>query len=131
MGRQGDARVRHAIRDPLHRSLAQALAVRLIETASDSSSPSNVRSAHKLSARQMRILTDYIEGNLDQKLSLADLAEIAGVGRHRHPGVPTGAGRKQWHGTIAAAAVLATVVGACSLLLPLQAQGINDVGGYH
>lgn len=38
------------------------------------------RSDHKLSPRQLRILTDYIEDNLDQKLALADLAKIAGIG---------------------------------------------------
>jgi AraC family transcriptional regulator len=67
--------------DPLYIDLlAQALAVRLIETASNSSPQPESRSTPKLSARQLRILTDHIENNLGQKLPLADLAEVAGVG---------------------------------------------------
>jgi len=59
--------------------LAQALAVRLIEIASDSPTPRDVRADHQLPPRQLRILTDYIEGNLDQKLPIAHLASIAGI----------------------------------------------------
>lgn len=59
--------------------LAQALAVRLIETMSHSLN-SERRSAPELSARQLRVLTDHIESNLDQKLYLDDLAEVAGLG---------------------------------------------------
>ena len=67
--------------DPLYIGLlAQALAVRLIETASDSSPEPESRSEPKLSTRQLRIVTDYVESNLDQKLHLADLAKVAGVG---------------------------------------------------
>lgn len=59
--------------------LANALAVRLIETASGSSPQPESRGEPKLSARQLRILTDFIESNLDQKLHLADLATVAGI----------------------------------------------------
>ena len=66
--------------DPLYIGLlAQALAVRLIETATGSR-PAAVHGTAKLPERKLRILTDYIEGNLDQKLALADLAALIGVG---------------------------------------------------
>lgn len=61
-------------------SLATALAVRLVETASDSSPQYESRSEPTLTARQLRVLTDYIESNLDQKLQLVELAGVAGVG---------------------------------------------------
>ncbi len=60
--------------------LAKALAVRLLETASGRSPQPESRSEPRLSARQLRILTDFIESNLDQKLQLADLARVAEVG---------------------------------------------------
>lgn len=59
--------------------LAHALAVRLIETASGSALQPDSGSAQKLSPRQLRILTDFIESHLDQKLHLADLAAVVGV----------------------------------------------------
>jgi AraC family transcriptional regulator len=59
--------------------LASALAVRLIETASGSSPEPESRNAPKLSFRQLRLLTEFVETNLDQKLRLAELAKIAGV----------------------------------------------------
>jgi AraC family transcriptional regulator len=59
--------------------LANALAVRLIEIATGSPAQSESHGEPKLSARQLRILTEFIEGNLDQKLRLADLAKVAGV----------------------------------------------------
>ena len=66
--------------DPLYIDLlANALAVRLIETASGGSSLPESRSEPKLSARQLRVLTEFIENSLDQKLHLADLAKVAGV----------------------------------------------------
>jgi AraC family transcriptional regulator len=66
--------------DPLYiDSLTHALLVRLIETASDSSPQSRAADAPRLSARQLRVLTEFIESNLDQKLQLADLATVAGV----------------------------------------------------
>ncbi|MCQ4628834.1 AraC family transcriptional regulator [Shinella sp. CPCC 100929] len=66
--------------DPLFIDLlANALAVRLIETASGDFRARDDRSEPKLSARQLRILTDFIEANLDQRLRLADLAMVAGV----------------------------------------------------
>ena len=66
--------------DPLYIDLlANALAVRLIETASGGSLEPENRSEPKLSARQLRMLTEFIETNLEQKLYLADLATVAGV----------------------------------------------------
>ncbi|VFR32025.1 Transcriptional regulator, AraC family [plant metagenome] len=66
--------------DPLYIDLlANALAVRLIETANGSASSVESRSRPKLSTRQLRILTEFIETHLDQKLQLADLAKVAGV----------------------------------------------------
>lgn len=66
--------------DPLYiDSLANALAVRLIETANGNSAQLESRNQPKLSTRQLRTLTDFIESNLDQRLHLADLATVAGV----------------------------------------------------
>lgn len=66
--------------DPLYVDLlANALAVRLIETASGSSPKPESGGEPKLSARQLRTLTEFIEANLDQKLNLADLAVVIGV----------------------------------------------------
>lgn len=66
--------------DPLYIDLlAQALAVRLIETANGSTQRAESRKA-TLSVRQLRTLTEFIESNLDQKLHLADLASVTGVG---------------------------------------------------
>lgn len=67
--------------DPLYIDLlANALAVRLIETAS--AGPAQVeteRGAPRFSARQLRVLIEFIESNLHRKLHLADLATMAGV----------------------------------------------------
>ncbi len=66
--------------DPLFIDLlANALAVRLIETASAGFPASENNGEPKLAARQLRVLTEFIETNLDQKLQLADLAVVAGV----------------------------------------------------
>ncbi|MFB4382293.1 AraC family transcriptional regulator [Agrobacterium sp. LR_9] len=66
--------------DPLYiELLANALAVRLIEIGSGNQGSVN-GNEQKLSARQLKLLTDFIESNLDQKLHLADLAAVAGVG---------------------------------------------------
>lgn len=66
--------------DPLYvDALAHALAVRLIETARGAAPPSERRVAQRLSARQLRILTDFIESNLDQRLGLHALATVAGM----------------------------------------------------
>lgn len=70
--------------DPLYIDLlANALAVRLIEifTARPSNGQKSV--APRMSARQLKILTEFIETNLDQKLHLADLAAVAGVSATR------------------------------------------------
>lgn len=70
--------------DPLYIDLlANALAVRLIETASNSSSRMESRGEPKLSTRQLRTLTEFIETHLDQKLHLADLASVAGLSATR------------------------------------------------
>jgi AraC family transcriptional regulator len=55
------------------------LAVRLIETANGGFPTREKHSEAKLPERRLRILTEYIEANLDQKLQLADLAVVAGV----------------------------------------------------
>ncbi|MET0791757.1 MAG: AraC family transcriptional regulator, partial [Polyangiaceae bacterium] len=66
--------------DPLYVDLlANALAVRLIELANGTPQEPKGRNEPRLSARQLRILTEFIETNLDQKLHLADLAKVAGV----------------------------------------------------
>jgi AraC family transcriptional regulator len=70
--------------DPLYIDLlANALAVRLIETAKGSALLVSKSGEPKFSARQLRSLTDFIEGNLDRKLCLADLAIVAGVSATR------------------------------------------------
>lgn len=69
--------------DPLYiELLARALAVRLLETTSTSPWPETPNES-KLSTRQLRTLTEFIENNLDQKLRLADLARVTGVGATR------------------------------------------------
>ena len=66
--------------DPLYIDLlANALAVRLIETATGGPQQPEGRSEPKLSARQLRVLTEFIETNLDKRLHLADLAAVAGL----------------------------------------------------
>lgn len=70
--------------DPLYIDLlANALAVRLIEIATDRTSHPKSSSAPGMSARQLRMLIEFIETNLDQKLHLADLASVAGVSTTR------------------------------------------------
>lgn len=70
--------------DPLYIDLlANALAVRLIEIAADSGSPADDSRAPGMSTRQLRMLIEFIETNLDQKLRLADLATVAGVSTTR------------------------------------------------
>lgn len=69
--------------DPLYVDLlANALAVRLIESATGGARAQG-RSEPKLSARQLRVLTEYIETHLDQRLHLADLATVAGLSATR------------------------------------------------
>jgi AraC family transcriptional regulator len=70
--------------DPLYIDLlANALAVRLIETATDRRSTTEGAGTPRMSARQLRMLIEYIEANLDQRLHLADLATVAGVSMTR------------------------------------------------
>jgi AraC family transcriptional regulator len=70
--------------DPLYIDLlANALAVRLIEIASNSTSPSESSCVPRMSKRQLRILIEFIETNLDKRLPLADLASLAGIGTTR------------------------------------------------
>ncbi|TCR65653.1 AraC family transcriptional regulator [Bosea sp. BK604] len=67
--------------DPLYiELLANALAVRLIETATAGSPSPKRADAPGLSTRQLRVLTEFIETNLERKLHLADLAAVTGVG---------------------------------------------------
>jgi AraC family transcriptional regulator len=56
-------------------SIATALAARLIQhhSASDVTLPS---AAHKLSAKQLQTIFDYIQSNLDQEIRLVDLAQL-------------------------------------------------------
>lgn len=66
--------------DPLYIDLlANALAVRLIEIATTGSALPERRTDLQLSARQLRIITEFIETNMDQKLHLADLAAVVGI----------------------------------------------------
>ncbi|MBB4444193.1 MULTISPECIES: helix-turn-helix domain-containing protein [Rhizobium] len=66
--------------DPLFiELLANALAVRLIESAGGRFPAPENHGKPKLSERQLRVLTEFIETNLDQKLQLPDLAMVAGV----------------------------------------------------
>lgn len=70
--------------DPLYIDLlANALAVRLIEIATDRGQRTEASATQRMSTRQLSILIDFIETNLDQKLHLADLATIAGVSATR------------------------------------------------
>lgn len=70
--------------DPLYIDLlANALAVRLIEIATDRRSHRESSNAPGMSTRQLRMLIEFIETNLDQKLHLADLASVAGVSTTR------------------------------------------------
>lgn len=68
--------------DPLYvDALAHALAVRLVETTRDDTSTRAIgQSTRRLSARALRTLTDYIEGNLGRGLRLGELAAVAGMG---------------------------------------------------
>ncbi len=70
--------------DPLYIDLlANALAVRLIETAGGRAPEPQSRTTPRMSARQLRSLTEFIECHLDQKLHLADLAQVAGLSATR------------------------------------------------
>jgi AraC family transcriptional regulator len=70
--------------DPLYVDLlANALAVRLIEIATDRTSLPESSRAPGMSTRQLRMLVEFIETNLDRKLHLADLASVAGVSTTR------------------------------------------------
>lgn len=70
--------------DPLYiELLANALAVRLIETATGGPQRPDGRGEPKLSARQLRVLTEFIETHLDKRLHLADLAAVAGLSATR------------------------------------------------
>ncbi len=70
--------------DPLYSDmLANALAVRLIEISRPHALHAEAPRMSGLSARRLKVLTDFIEANLDQQLRLADLAAVAGVGATR------------------------------------------------
>lgn len=59
--------------------LANALAVCLTATAGEGSPRSEGLGGPRMSSRQLRVLTEYIESNPDQKLRLDDLAVVVGV----------------------------------------------------
>lgn len=59
-------------------TLALALAIRLVESATPSKTES-ATTARSLSALQRRRLVDFIEDHIDQALSLTDLATVAGL----------------------------------------------------
>jgi AraC family transcriptional regulator len=59
--------------------LASALAVRLIETATDRRPDSKRYNEARLSPRKLKLLHEFIEQNLDQQLRLNELATLAGV----------------------------------------------------
>jgi AraC family transcriptional regulator len=66
--------------DPLYIDhLASALAVRLFETATDGRPLPGADGASRMSARHLKLLTEFIEVNLGEQLHLADLAKVAGV----------------------------------------------------
>lgn len=70
--------------DPLYIDLlANALAIRLIELDDRHGSNAELSPKSGLPARQLRLLTDFIEANLDRELRLADLVTVAGVGATR------------------------------------------------
>ncbi len=70
--------------DPLYIDLlANALAVRLIETAGGSRLEPPGRTVPTMPARQLRRLTEFIESHLDRRLHLADLALVAGLSATR------------------------------------------------
>lgn len=59
--------------------LANALVVRLLELSAPKRPHVDQGGGSKLSAQQLRRLTEFIETNLDQKLRLSGLASVAGV----------------------------------------------------
>jgi AraC family transcriptional regulator len=66
--------------DPLYVDLlTNALAVRLIEVATGRRSQLRSFDAARMSKRQLKLITEFIESNLGQTLSLAELAAVAGV----------------------------------------------------
>jgi len=70
--------------DPLYIDLlTNALAVRLVELVMDGEKRSESPRQSRMSTRQLRVLIDFIESNLDQKLRLAHLASVAGVSATR------------------------------------------------
>lgn len=60
--------------------LADALAIRLMDIANSTAERARARTEPKLSARRLRTLTDFIESHLEHRITLADLAAVAGVG---------------------------------------------------
>ena len=59
--------------------LAQALAIRMIETGCSSSPQPEDHGKPTFSTRQMRILNEFIQSHLDEKLLLIDLAKVVAV----------------------------------------------------
>ena len=70
--------------DPLYIDLlANALAVRLIETSSNACASTESMAGKRLTSRELRRLTDFVEVNLDRKLCLTELASVAGLSATR------------------------------------------------
>jgi AraC family transcriptional regulator len=70
--------------DPLYIDhLASALVIRLFAAASDNCTLPERSTLHKMSARQLSVLTDFIEQNLDQSLHVDHLATVAGLSATR------------------------------------------------
>ncbi len=70
--------------DPLYIDhLASALVIRLFDAASDNCTLPQPSPALKMSARQLKLLTDFIGQNLDQQLHVAHLATVAGLSATR------------------------------------------------
>ena len=62
-------------------ALGLALAAHLVSRYALPPAPASEQPpAQKLSARQARLVRDYVEAHLDQDLSMADLARVSGVG---------------------------------------------------
>ncbi|ENN86546.1 AraC family transcriptional regulator [Rhizobium freirei PRF 81] len=76
--------VQQALRDPASEAqlkvdhLTRALAAHILSMGYRSEF---VRPANDLAARQMRVLREYIEGNLASEISIADLANLLGLSR--------------------------------------------------
>ena len=70
--------------DPLYIDLlANALAVRLIETSANERASAASTVGKRLTSGELKRLTEFVEANLDRKLSLTELAMVAGLSATR------------------------------------------------